>query len=111
NTVVLADRDATHHRHAVDQVCPTADADLWAHDAERANPDLIVQLGPRIDDRAWFDVDGHYAVLRKPSSIRPSLSRTFTNSALSRWPLLCAIKWPTRSQPASARSPTRSRAL
>ena len=56
--------------------------------AERADPDVIVQLGTRIDDRAWFDVDGHgrsesgvqgqesgcsmLTERSSPSSIRPS---------------------------------------
>src|SRR5262249_35464561 len=104
NAIVLTNRNAAHDRHAVDQVRASADVSLWTDDAKRPDTDFIVQLGPWIDDSGRFDVDRHerrsqepgvnqpHAVLRKPSSIRPSLSNTFTSSAFSRWPLLWAMK-------------------
>ena len=45
------------------------------------------------------------------STISSSFNRARTSSAFRRWPLRWATKWPTRSQPARARSPTRSSAL
>ena len=66
----LAERDAAHDRDAVDQLRAAADPDLRADDAERADPDVVVQLGPRIDDRGWFDVGGHGRDRGQESGVR-----------------------------------------
>src|SRR4051794_18592931 len=59
DAIVLANCDPPHDGDVIEELTAAANAHLGTNHAERADPDFIVQLGTRIDDRAGFDVDGH----------------------------------------------------
>ena len=62
--IVLAERDAAHQRHVVFQPRSAPDR-AGAHDAERTDRDIVVDLGPRIDRGERGNVFCHRSVVSK----------------------------------------------
>ena len=58
--VVLADRDVSHHGHAIFQPRPAPDPHIGADDTERADFHFIVDLCPRIDAHVLGDIRSHH---------------------------------------------------